>query len=268
MKLLLACLGLISCGYSQDAKQGEMSSSGQSMQNVTLKLTDAPTDLSAVNVVIKEVEMRVARGGKEARLIVAQGLGQINLLDLRNGVTMPMGTVQVPAGTEITQIRLILEAEGNHTIDNAGTRCDLRIPSQTRTGVKMLIHGGVTIENGYDYSLTADFDAEKSVVALGNGGCLLKPVLKLKSASRVEVTTPSDDDNQVDPGDSEPQYPDATPDPDVVNDPDVIPDPDLAGEQLPVEGDNSSDPSGFDSNNDPNAPPILDPDDLSEYWNL
>ena len=45
-----------------------------------------------------------------------------------------------------------------------------------------------------------DFDAGHSAVQLGNGDCLLKPVLKLKSAERVPIDVVDGDGSTASPG--------------------------------------------------------------------
>ncbi len=181
---------MIGCAGSTDSRSESryLSSYAEKPHNFRLSLTDAPNDdLTAVVVNIKHAELRVSGGGKEARVIAAENLGPINLLDLQNGVTLPMEDMQLPAGVRVTQIRLVLNETGHYIMKGTEERCDLKTPSAQKTGVKILIHQGIAIDNGYNYSVVVDFDAKKSIVQTGNGGCLLKPVLKLKSATRIDV---------------------------------------------------------------------------------
>lgn len=186
---------LVACAGSTDSKSESpyLSSYAEKPYNFRLSLTDAPNDdLTAVMVRIKHAELRVSGGGREARVIVAENLGPINLLDLQNGVTLPMADLELSAGITISQVRLVLEETGNYILNSAEERCDLQTPSAQKTGVKILIHQGMAIDSGYNYSMVVDFDAKKSIVRTGNGGCILKPVLKLKGATRVETNPPSD----------------------------------------------------------------------------
>jgi len=207
----IGLIGLSACTGSTESSSGsgKVSSYAQQPYNFRLSLTDAPNDdLTAVMVKVKYAELRVAGAGKEARIKAAENLGPINLLDLQNGVTLPMADLQFPAGIQITQIRLVLEEDGNYIVKNNETRCDLKTPSAQKTGVKILIHQGLAIDQGYNYSVVVDFDAKKSIVQQGNGGCLLKPVLKLKSASRVpnaETPTPPPVEEEVVPEDGSEQ---------------------------------------------------------------
>lgn len=215
----LLALTLAACNGSNKASQGSSDSSqsvySKSPNNFHLSLTDAPNDdLKKVVVKVKHAELRASGGGKEARLIVAENMGEVNLLDLQNGVTLPMADLAIPADVSITQIRLVLEREGNYIIKSDDSRCDLSTPSAPQTGVKLIVHQGITIEQGYSYSIVADFDAKKSIVLQGNAGCLLKPVLKLKSATRVEMPPPGeepgDDDEVVVPDDGSSQSDDGS----------------------------------------------------------
>ncbi len=193
---IFGLIGLSACNGSTESSPGsnKVSSYAHQPYNFRLSLTDAPNDnLTAVMVRVKYAELRVAGAGKEARIRAAENLGPINLLDLQNGVTLPMADLQFPAGIQVTQIRLVLEETGNYIVRTDESRCDLQTPSAQRTGVKILIHQGLAIDQGYNYSVVVDFDAKKSIVQQGNGGCLLKPVLKLKSASRVGNETPGGD---------------------------------------------------------------------------
>jgi hypothetical protein len=238
----LVAMALVACNGANKSSNGSSNSShsiyAQNPNNFRLSLTDAPNDdLKKVVVKVKYAELRVSGGGKEARVIVAENLGEVNLLDLQNGVTLPMADLAIPEQLSITQIRLVLDSEGNYIIKSDDSRCDLSTPSAEQTGIKLLIQQGITIDKGYSYSVVADFDAKKSVVLQGNTGCLLKPVIKLKSATRVELAPPGEEN----PGD----------DGEVVV-------PDDSGIQ-------SDDGSGFDSGTDESVPEIPG-DDVTEFF--
>ncbi|MBC7419899.1 MAG: DUF4382 domain-containing protein [Bdellovibrio sp.] len=160
--------------------------------NFRLSLTDAPArQLKSVFVNVKNAELWLTQGGKSARLVVAKNLGMVDLMMLRNGVLLPMHDLQIPAGATVTHIRLIL-GSGNYAIKSTGSKCDLQTPSGQQSGVKIKLTNPVTIEGQFKYSLVVDFDAEKSVVIKGNGGCLLKPVLKVAGFTRVSENQTDD----------------------------------------------------------------------------
>lgn len=153
--------------------------------NFRVSLTDAPSkDLKSVFVNVLNAELWLTKGGKSGRLVVAKDLGLVDLMKLRNGVLLPMEDVQIPEGATVTDIRLIL-GSGNYAIKNNGQICNLQTPSGGQSGVKIKLSNPVTISDKYNYSLVIDFDAAKSVVIKGNGGCLLKPVLKVAGFTQV-----------------------------------------------------------------------------------
>jgi hypothetical protein len=177
--------------------------------SLKLSLTDAPKkNLTNVFVNVEQMELFVAKGGIERRLIVGRKIGMVDLLTLRNGVLLPIANLDLPEDIQISQIRLVLRGENNHAIKDDGSRCELKTPSGQQAGVKILLKNPVQISDGYTYSMIVDFDAEKSVVIRGNGTCLLKPVLKLLQVTREKthvVPDPSSTPAPTDPGPSSPE---------------------------------------------------------------
>jgi hypothetical protein len=173
--------------------------------NFKVSLTDAPNkELSKVYVNIKEVLLKVGgSGSKRAEVKIAQNIGIVDLLTLQNGVMMEMADVNLPIGLKVNQIRLVLEDFGNSIEYANGSTCDLQTPSQQKTGLK-LISPEFSIEEGKGYSLVVDFDAKKSIVHQGNGGCLLKPVLKWGGITSIDLDDDSGSDDEeviTNPGD-------------------------------------------------------------------
>lgn len=165
-----------------------------------LSLTDAPNDeLSSVVVNVSHMEVLLEGMGKKGRLIVAENLGPVDLLTLQNGVTLPLSQASIPAGVRATQVRLVLNGEGNFSVKNSSEMCPMATPSAQKSGVKIVFGQPIEFVGGLTYSLLIDFDALKSVVVQGNGGCLLKPVLKLKEAKVIDPgeNEDSDDDDLV-----------------------------------------------------------------------
>lgn len=181
---------------SQKVSESPSDSSASGLGNaekalVSFNLTDAPNkDLKSVVVDIDHMEVVVAGAGKAGRLILAQGLGPVDLLQLQNGVTLPLQDVEAPAGIRIQQIRLVLKPSGHYAVKGDDSICELKTPSAQKTGVKIILTNKVQFEAGHHYNIVVDFDALKSVVVQGNGGCLLKPVLKLKSAYKTPIVQP------------------------------------------------------------------------------
>lgn len=171
----------------------------QTKSLVSFKLTDAPNkDLKSVIFDIDHMEVLVAGASKAGRLILAKGLGPVDLLTLQNGVTLPLQDVVAPAGIQIQQIRLVLKEQGHYAVKADGSICEMKTPSAQKTGVKIILTNKVQFEAGHQYDVVVDFDALKSVVVQGNGRCLLKPVLKLKSAYKKPIVVepaPDSDEN-------------------------------------------------------------------------
>lgn len=178
-------------GGSSEATQKILSSYSPQPANLRLSLTDAPKqDLKEVNVNVAHMELFLQKDGVQKRLILAQNLGMVDLLTLRNGVLLPMADVDMPDGVEITHIRMVLSGDNNHAIRMDDSRCEMQTPSGQQSGVKIQLKAPIVIQSGYRYSMVVDFDAAKSVVVRGNGTCLLKPVIKLLTATRQVIDTP------------------------------------------------------------------------------
>ncbi|WP_319503218.1 DUF4382 domain-containing protein [uncultured Draconibacterium sp.] len=143
----------------------------------TLKvdLTDAPAEYSAVLVDIQGLRINVndadTTEGNWMDLTL-DTMGQINLLELMDGVSIQLSEDEIPAGY-LSQIRLIL-GDNNQLVIGEDTM-DMETPSAQQSGLKVNVHD--SIADGETFSMMLDFDAEQSVVDKGNGGYSLKPVL-------------------------------------------------------------------------------------------
>ena len=198
-------LAAVSESLTEGASSASLSSyPSSSNSNFRVSLTDAPKKgLKSVNVNINHMELFIKKGPTEKRLIVGQNLRMVDLLTLQNGVLLPLEDIQMPDGIEISHIRLVLNNDNNHGIRIDGSRCEMKTPSGQQSGIKIILKDSIKIESNYRYSMVVDFDAEKSVVVRGNGSCLLKPVLKLASATKQLIPpptpTPSDDTSSSNP---------------------------------------------------------------------
>jgi Domain of unknown function (DUF4382) len=184
MALLLSAF-LAGCGGGGDS--GAASGGGSGTLGVSL--TDAPAcGFDAVNVTVTQVRVHQSGAASDSdggwSEITLNPARKINLLDLTNGVLDYLGDTALPAG-HYTQLRLMLAPNsGSSPVSNSvvlssapGTEVALRTPSAVQSGLK-LVHG-FDVAAGQRVDLVLDFDACKSVVALGNGGFLLKPVIKV-----------------------------------------------------------------------------------------
>lgn len=229
--------------------------------NLRVSLTDAPSrELKSVFVNVDHAELFVSKGGASARIIAGQGMGLVDLMTLRNGVLLPMQDLNLAPGLTITGIRLVLKADNNYSIKQDDSRCEMQTPSGQQSGIKIHLAQPFTIESGSVYSMVMDFDAEKSVVIKGNGGCLLKPVLRLLNVTKIPFDSNPD-------GGSVDENPDVTPEP-VTDGSDSNPDTGSGGDSAPASGDSTSgggttgdSGGGFEIPLDPvNEPPIIDGD--------
>lgn len=174
-------LGLTSC--SED--DGSTSSNGGSA-NLTVRMTDAPGDYEEVNIDVQDVQVKVdaeteaeVEGDADADGWVSLDdvqVGVYNLLELTGGITQILADSEVPAGY-MSQIRLILGTDNTVMVD--GELKPLNTPSAQQSGLKLQVNE--ELEEGENYAFLLDFDVEESIVATGNGGYNLKPVIRINT---------------------------------------------------------------------------------------
>lgn len=183
--IILCAAGIMALSSCSKNDSSNTPSNGNA--KVQLILTDAPAPYDAVNVKIKEVRLNMGAENTEDKWItypINSNLAKpVNLLDLRNGDYMYMGEpFSLPAGN-ISQIRLILEDNGNDVVIN-GTTHELTTPSAQQSGLKVKFNQ--TLQPDGIYKIWLDFDAARSIVKAGNSGkYILKPVMyaKLEAAT-------------------------------------------------------------------------------------
>ncbi|MBC9913716.1 DUF4382 domain-containing protein [Chitinophaga varians] len=140
---------------------------------MTVYLTDAPANYDAVNIDIQDVQVNASNTDNGWQSIHLLRLGIYNLLNFSNGLDTVLASQDIPAGN-ISQIRLILGT--NNSVVVKGTSYPLSTPSAQQSGLKLNVHA--TLTAGIEYRLWLDFDANRSVVTTGNGGYVLKPVIR------------------------------------------------------------------------------------------
>lgn len=151
------------------------------MSTLKFNLTDAPATYDAVLIDVQQVEVHVetpdsTTNGWHTMPNVQPGI--YNLLDFQNGLDTLIAYGDVPSGT-ISQIRLILGAQNSVVVN--GVSENLKTPSAQQSGLKLQVHE--TLEPGLVYEFWIDFDASRSIVEQGNGGYLLKPVIRVYTAN-------------------------------------------------------------------------------------
>lgn len=141
---------------------------------VQVRMTDAPGSFDKINLNVKEIVL--ISDGKPYTL--TSTVETFNILDYRIGTSNPdilVADGDLPSG-EVTEVRLVLN-DGNTITENGVTK-PLTTPSGQSSGVKVKLISNPELLPGASYTLVLDFDAAKSIVRLGNGGYLLKPVVR------------------------------------------------------------------------------------------
>jgi hypothetical protein len=135
--------------------------------NLTVMLTDAPLDdVQQVNIFFTGVTVKPS-GQSVQRLDLQITPNPMDLLTLDNQV-IALATGAVPAG-DYEFIQIEIDPAQSSVLENGVTK-SIQTPSNE---IKIL--GGFTVDG--DTTVTLDFDAEKSLLPLGNGAWLLKPVI-------------------------------------------------------------------------------------------
>lgn len=160
----LLFIQLSSCDKDKDKETAHLS----------VRMTDAPGDYSAVMVDVQAVEVT----GNGSTVMLNANAGIYNLLNFSNGLDTLIASGDLEAGT-VSQIRLILGTNNSVTVN--GVVYPLSTPSAQQSGLKLQVNQ--TIEPGVSYSVLLDFDANQSVVKQGNGDYQLKPVIRTIDAA-------------------------------------------------------------------------------------
>jgi hypothetical protein len=184
--LLLA----LATAFTLSACDGVMGTSSEGSARLNVRLIDAPFPFDLVDSVVVTIGS-VEVIGDEGRVTIADDDTSFNLLDLRNGVSALLGSVDVPAGT-YSEARLTVDDASVFLID--GREFDLDVPSGR---IKVLLDD-LVVEDGQIVTLTLDFDVNRSFVVNGNPdtpagikGFKFKPTIV---PARVEHYDVDDDD--------------------------------------------------------------------------
>lgn len=168
--------GFVSCSSDDDAAG---STSGKA--KVAIKLTDAPGDYQHVYVEVEDVMIKTTaqesdEEGWESLDNVKTGV--IDLLSLTGGVTELLVNTELDPGY-LHQIRLVLGDNNTVVVKNGEQEQEfaLKTPSAQQSGLKVKVEQD--LEADAEYTFILDFDVDKSVVATGNGGYNLKPVIRM-----------------------------------------------------------------------------------------
>lgn len=143
-------------------------------------LTDAPAAYEEVLIDVVDVKYHITSetdsGSWKSLDVVNAGI--YNLLDFTNGLDTLLAEETLPAGT-ISQMRLVLGE--NNQVKKDGVYYSLRTPSAQTSGLKFQVNAELMA--GLVYDLWIDFDASRSIIELGNGKYILKPVIRTYTES-------------------------------------------------------------------------------------
>lgn len=177
--ILLAGSILLSCTEDND---------GSGTLNV--RMTDAPypTDqIAEANITVTKIEIRQSGGnGEEKFTTILDSEVSANLLDLTNGVTANIASVEVPVGS-YDLVRVYISEASVVLNDDAETTFNLKIPSGAQSGIKVFINPDIEVVGGLSAELLLDVDVSQSFVPLGSplaiNGFNFKPVIKASNKS-------------------------------------------------------------------------------------
>ena len=161
-----------------------LSSNGKG--TVKILLTDAPFpsgQVAEANITIDKIEINKT-GDTDEFIVLSEETKTFNLLDLRNGITAELAEVELEDGT-YNQIRMRIVDANIVLNDEAGPVFDLKIPSGTSSGLKIMIKNGLVVTEGSLSSVLLDFDVSQSFIVQGNPktkvgikGFIFKPVVR------------------------------------------------------------------------------------------
>ena len=149
--------------------------------SLELLITDAPFPIDLVESAFITINKITAEYG-DTSVVLSEEVREINIFELRNGLTESLSDVQVPVGT-ISSFSLIIEAAEITLTD--GRNFDLNVPSGDTSGLKVKVSPEVELSEDDEVTILLDFDLSQSFVPLGsdnspNGirGFNFKPTVK------------------------------------------------------------------------------------------
>lgn len=199
---MTAVIFLASCGGGGSSVDGQ--------GTLSTSLTDSSSEeYQAVYVTIDRVDVHLEDNNSWET--VATPGKTYNLLELVNGVVENLGEVLLDTG-HYTQMRLIigetadqgtnifdaLHNYANYIIDKDGAPFELKVPSGSQTGLKIV--NGFDINDNQTTELILDFDALRSVVKAGSSGnYLLKPTVKVLTTTDYAIVDGTVTETESDP---------------------------------------------------------------------
>ena len=170
---------------------------------VAVQLTDAPfsTDsVKSVDVFVVRVDGRTAEADSATAAMgamddsatvggwttLATPNASVNLLAYQNGVSLPLGSANMPAGNYLG-FRLVIDPTRssvtlkNGTVLSGTSTPSVMFPSGSRSGIKIILTQPVTITASQTTTMLVDFMVDSSFVMRGGSmmqnGLMFKPVI-------------------------------------------------------------------------------------------
>lgn len=162
--LLLGLFLLSSCNNDDLDKKAQ----------IKFYITDAPAIHKYEAVYLDVQSIDYSLGGEKWENLPMQPK-TIELLQFNNGKDSLLSNIYLDPGAKIQQIRLKL-GDKNTLLLSDGSSVNLKVPSGQTSGLKINVHSVADLLGGY--KVVVDFDASRSIVAQGNGGYHLKPVVR------------------------------------------------------------------------------------------
>jgi hypothetical protein len=187
--LLIFCVLIFSFGCkNSDLSKLENYSKSENLsnnlsENFQILLHDAKPEgnITEINISIIEVNLVSTDGNI---LTLSNEKKTFNLIELTKENPLELLKNKIPTG-KYNQIRLKLSEKNTIKVNN--TLYPLKTPSGQQTGVKLT--GAFEIVEGQFYSMTLDFDPNKSIVYTKGTGYILKPVIEIVSSSLLSSGT-------------------------------------------------------------------------------
>ena len=190
--IMIMTLALVSCN-----KAGTGAGDSSIIPNFRLSLTDAPNgSFDSVKVKISSVDLVLTDSKKTALVPLTQGSGVVDLLSLQNGVTMPMGDLQLPKGVKIKEVHFHLSGEGHEGVRTNGKKCKLPTTCAGGDVYKITLDKPIEIGDDEHSHLVLDFNAHQSIIDNDDSSesCNFKPSISVKSAGIWKAEKRDDDD--------------------------------------------------------------------------
>ncbi len=165
---------------------------GDDQGRVVLKVTDAPFDISNIEsalVTITRIELKKVGDGisdGSPFITLSEDTINIDLIDLRNGVTETLLDLEIPTGS-YNMVRLYVDEAGLKLKDSDEIH-RVKVPSGSQTGIKIFLSPALEVSEGNLSEILLDVDLSRSFILRGNmdhnNGFIFKPVIRAANMAK------------------------------------------------------------------------------------